>query len=397
MNLNVQKHMVECPTCNEDAYLIYSLENKGVLGIADEYNQEIAVCENCDFIFTVNPINKDILDEFYKKLSNYEYSAGGGGLSKSFKKMIGRQYNFISPYLNNTTSVLEIGAADGYNLKYYKDYGYKVYGIEPSAANQKIVKDNFDIDMYQGTFEEYLQEDISDSFELIFMSHVLEHINNPKIFLKEVRKLNSRYIYIEVPSMDARFNEEPFGSFFFEHINYFTYESIVNLMSSVGYSSEKFCVDYTTDGSSPGHPVIMSLWKKEKEVDFSRIRHSIYSSSNLVSQYFKDSKINFEKIKSKINIIPPEKKIAVWGTGSHTSRLLGMTNLFKRNIVKFYDSDVKKQQFTLLGKEITAFNEDDIKDGVVDTIVVSTFSGEKSILDFIKTLDVNVDVVSLYH
>ena len=65
-----------------------------------------------------------------------------------------------------------------------------------------------------------------------------------------------------------------------------------------------------------------------------------------------------------------------------------MTNLLEKNIVKFYDSDRKKQQFEILGKHITSFDIQDIENGVVDTIVISTYSGEKSILKYIDSLEI---------
>jgi hypothetical protein len=168
-------------------------------------------------------------------------------------------------------------------------------------------------------------------------------------------------------------------------------------MSYVGYESVKFCVDYTTDGSSPGHPVIMSLWEKKSNTEIKSNDHSIYTSENLMSLYLTSSKINFKKIEQKVDSIQDNSKIAVWGTGSHTSRLLGMTNLLDKNIVKFYDSNKKKHQFEILNKKITFFDENDIINGVIDTIVISTFSGEKEILKYINSLNVNVNVVALYN
>jgi hypothetical protein len=51
MNLDIQEHMANCPTCNSDAKLLLTLKCKWLLGVADIYEQEIAACNNCDFFY----------------------------------------------------------------------------------------------------------------------------------------------------------------------------------------------------------------------------------------------------------------------------------------------------------------------------------------------------------
>jgi hypothetical protein len=105
---------------------------------------------------------------------------------------------------------------------------------------------------------------------------------------------------------------------------------------------------------------------------------SVLSSKELLINYIKKSIKNDKRIKAIIDTIDKKKKVAVWGTGHHTSRLLGMTNLKNKNIIKFYDSDIRKNGIKYYNKRIQPFEPIDLKNGEVDTILISTFVAQKA-------------------
>ena len=312
--------------------------------------------------------------------------------------MTKRQYDFIQGIVNDYESVLEIGASTGFNLNTFKKKGKKVFGVEPSFRNKETAKKLYNIDLYTGMYEDFFIENNEEVFDLIILSHVLEHIINPKQFISKIKKQNNKYLYIEVPSFEIQLKSEPFGCFFYEHVNHFTINSLNNLMKKNGYSPLNLNINYNVNGESPNYPVICSLWKNTNA--FYNIESNI-SSDLLMKNYLEISEKNFQSIKEKIDNIPSDAKLAIWGTGSHTSRLLGMTNLVSKNIVKFYDSDLKKHKYKIMGKEISSFNEQDLLSGYIDTILLSTFSAEKSILNYLqnkKVLDDSiVNIISLYN
>jgi hypothetical protein len=393
MNLNVQKHMVNCSVCEGNASYINSVLFRNLVGISDEYEQHIYACDNCDFIFTPNYIDDDLIENYYKNISKYEGNKVGE-VEVEKKLMSQRQYDFIKSSGADYTTILEIGASTGFNLSTFKSNNKKVFGVEPSGNNKITAKKLYDIDLFDGMYDDFYKKYSSNKYDLIFMSHVLEHIHNPTDFIKKITNQNKKYIYIEVPSFEIQIESEPYGSFFYEHVNHFTSNSLSYLMGLHGFTSIKMSIEFNVKGESPSYPVICSLWEKSSKPKYIK---TMVRAKKTIQNHLESSRIIFNSIEEKINAIPSGAKVAVWGTGSHTSRLLGMTGLLKKNIVKFYDSDIKKQQFTINEIKISEFCIDDLKNGLVDVILVSTFSGEKSILDFIKTLDVNVDVVSLYH
>jgi len=393
MDLSTQQHTAKCPICNSSAVFTNTILFKYLVGIIDEYEQNYFVCNTCDFIFTSNYLDDTLIENYYKNISKYEGDAKGK-VDISKRLMSQRQFDFINNSNISYETVLEIGASTGFNLSTFKQHNKIVYGVEPSTLNKKNALELYEIDLFDGMYEEFYKLNNEKKYDLIIMSHVLEHIHNPNEIIKKLNKQNNKFIYIEVPSFEVQIESEPYGSFFYEHVNHFTTNSLSFLMNQNGYNALSISINYNVNGESPNYPVICSLWEKN---DKTSGKKTILHSSFLINNYLSNSENKFKLIQEKVQNIPKNSKIAIWGTGSHTSRLLGMTNLLEKNIVKFYDSDKKKYQFKILDKQITAFDENDINNGLVDTIIISTFSGEKAILKYINSLNVDINVVTLYN
>lgn len=382
----------DCKICRKRADFITSVIFDCVVGIVDKYVQNIFICNNCGFIFTNSYIDYELISNYYRKVSKYE-GDGFGKVDESKELMTKRQFAFISNSGISYETVLDIGASTGFNLKTFKDNGKKVSGVEPSARNKKTAKILYGIDLFNGMYNEFYKKNEDKKFDLIFMSHVLEHTFEPCEIIKKICSQNRKYLYVEVPSFEMQTSAEPFGCFFYEHVNHFTVNSLKYLLEMHGYSAVKISIEFNVANESPGYPVICSLWEKLGKRDCASV---IFDSAFALQKYLECSLRGFDAIKEKIDNINDEKKIAVWGTGSHTSRLVGMTNLMDKNVVKFYDSDTKKHQFKFKGLDICPFDVRDIENGSVDTIIISTFCGEQSIFEYIKSFDVDVDIVGFY-
>ena len=112
------------------------------------------------------------------------------------------QYKYCKPYLKNKKKILEIGAGQGQSVYLFDKEGYSVKFIEPDKLNvilinQKLGKDCGIID----TVENFQS---NEKFEIIWMSHVLEHLINPIMFFKNIYKnlTNDGILFIEVPNCE---------------------------------------------------------------------------------------------------------------------------------------------------------------------------------------------------
>ncbi len=102
------------------------------------------------------------------------------------------------------------------------------------------------------------------------------------------------------------------------------------------------------------------------------------------------------KINEKIDLIPNDSNIALWGIGNTASRLLGSTNLGQKNIIRAYDSDTRKHGLMFAGSKISAFNSEDIDNNFVDTIVITTCKVQNLLLDILAPYKDKINIISLF-
>ncbi|GFZ87486.1 hypothetical protein GCM10008018_37120 [Paenibacillus marchantiophytorum] len=83
--------------------------------------------------------------------------------------------------------LLEIGSGTGEFLWLARDAGWQVTGIEPSAVACEYAKERYDLNLRNELWTESLLEQ-GETFDAIVFWHVLEHISDPKSFLKQVKE-----------------------------------------------------------------------------------------------------------------------------------------------------------------------------------------------------------------
>lgn len=384
-----KKNLIRCNICHTKFKNGKKILFKDLIGLGD-YSQEICQCPNCGFIFVKNPLTQEQLDEKYKKFSKYEFDNKDVSISKTYMNRCIEQKSFIenSLYANDESfnSILEIGAASGANLSLYKEKN--TFGVEPSKWNCENAKKNYCVEMFAGTFDEYIQTYSQKKYDMIFLSHTLEHIVNPCAFIKQCSKINEKYFFIEVPSFDYKLKDEPYGMFTDEHVNMFTFESLQILMNVCGYEILNAEIPFDTCNVLPsGFPSLRTLWRKSNNP---KKYETVLSSKVLFKEYIEWSTKEQKTLKRKIDGIPSTAKVALWGIGNTASRLIGSTKLGKKNIVKCYDSDKRKHGLLFQGIKVCAFNEEDIKNGIIDTVVITTCNAQNTLIGILKPYNVNV-------
>ena len=192
-----------------------------------------------------------------------------------------------------------------------------MYGVEPSENNCKLAKKLYDVDMYCGMFADFIKSDkvANDGYDMIFTSMVLEHIVNPFVFISELGKICNKYFFIEVPALDFKFVDEPFGMICEEHVNIFTFEGLTSLMTACGFEllNAEICFEPSTRLPA-GYPPYQTLWVKGG--GNRPLKRSSFSSSSILGNYIEVNKVELERIDNIISSIPDDEKLAVWGGGA---------------------------------------------------------------------------------
>jgi len=198
-------------------------------------------CDQCGFVFLHPRMTPEAEKEFYEKTyrSTYVKQDPEKLWETSLPEAKDRASRFKGLYTKNSR-VLEIGCASGYFLFSVREYVKSVVGVELTSDYVKYARGR-GLDVMES-----LDEVPDNSCNLIFMFHVLEHIEDPIHFLKEVkRKLShSGKLIVEVPNVNdilvSTYKIKNHLDFYWEiaHKYYFSKDSLKQVINRAGYRVE---------------------------------------------------------------------------------------------------------------------------------------------------------------
>ncbi|RDC57047.1 class I SAM-dependent methyltransferase [Pedobacter chinensis] len=133
--------------------------------------------------------------------------------------------------------VLEIGAGDGSILHYLNDWNFapELYALEIAQSGVDIINDRKLSRLKEArTFDGYKIPYDDDSFDLIILAHVLEHVEHERVLIRELKRV-AQFIVVEVPK-DYRFGVDNRVKHFLDygHINMYTPTLLRFLLQSEG-------------------------------------------------------------------------------------------------------------------------------------------------------------------
>lgn len=118
------------------------------------------------------------------------------------------EWKSIVNHIPDNSKFLDVGCGAGYSMKLAEsEKKCDVYGIDPDpnahGVNRnwgKAEKDNSAHTIIKGSGEDLPFD--SDSFDVVYSSHVLEHVNDETVFLREMRRVakDNGIIIIGVPT-----------------------------------------------------------------------------------------------------------------------------------------------------------------------------------------------------
>jgi len=128
---------------------------------------------------------------------------------------------------------LDIGCATGEFLNYFKNNGWNCTGIEPAKDPRKYAIENFNLDVKA---EEALDQLGPDTFDVITLWHVLEHVPNLNERLGQISKLlkPDGLLLIALPnhlSWDATYYKDFWAGFDVpRHLHHFSPDTVKLLL-----------------------------------------------------------------------------------------------------------------------------------------------------------------------
>ena len=230
-----------CPWCNSE-------NNSKFLELKDYFltqeNFEILECNDCKLLFTTPCPTPDKIGDYYKSDDYLSHNESKKGIVPKIYNLVKKvniknKFNItVNGQQTTDNSILDIGCGVGDFLNYAKEKGCDITGIEPSEDARKIAEEKLGTKIFS---PEELQNIPNESFDIVTMWHVLEHVADLKTeihHLERIVKKNGRLV-LALPnykSFDAEYYKDKWAAYDVpRHLNHFSRTSIKNIFNTTAF------------------------------------------------------------------------------------------------------------------------------------------------------------------
>ncbi|ENY6720777.1 methyltransferase domain-containing protein [Campylobacter jejuni] len=333
-------------------------------------------CQDCGYIynstFDLNKISKEYQSEGYfsRKI-----------VSKDMSNNVKMIKDKCLKYINKNNICLEIAPGSGDMVNALIHDVKFMYTIDPSLVSLEIENIN-NLKHIHGFFNySILKDKLEYKINFIMFRHLLEHINTPLNFLKDVVKLleNNGIIYIEVPNIKEFIEYRRFYEIFNDHCGYYQKNILINTLKSLGceFIDEIF------------------LYREQHMGLFFRKNTNIRYKYKLDFKLFdKNIYISFqENIRKLNNLLHDYKNIAIYGSGAHGNTIITFIDNPEK-IKKCFDLDIRKQGMYLQNSSIIIQepNIENFKD--LEAIIIAAPLYEEEIIKSLKERGYKGDIIA---
>ena len=220
-----------CPICNRPDEVVQLAELRGT----ESSSMGTALCMRCLHCFQNRRPDATWLAGYYR----HQWDERGRdqiGLDPAVTKAGDTEvFDYCHGVVGPGARVLDVGCGFGEKLLPFKKHGCEVIGIEPSEHRADYCSQRMGIDCRCIGIEEIIDHFGDEKFDLIYSSHVLEHVSDPVGFLQNVRSVleEGGLLYLAVPNILGTFL--PWVFHFAPHISLFSRHSLHRMLAGEGF------------------------------------------------------------------------------------------------------------------------------------------------------------------
>lgn len=221
------KKVAECPLCSSTKR--YPFEK------IEEADQLVSflICRCCGLVYQSPRMDESELEQFYEREYRIQRQESENPIEKDIQMQDARAravLGMAQPHLPAVIRHLDVGSSSGALLQRFQEqYGCASVGIEPGDAYRRFSQSQ-GLQIYPSL--DTLAGADEDSFDLISMMHVLEHVVDPVQTLRSLREssmLPGGYILLEVPNLIEHESLE------LSHLYAFTRSTLKAIVQQAGF------------------------------------------------------------------------------------------------------------------------------------------------------------------
>lgn len=238
----MEKKVSVCMLCGNSVFSFYHR-------LRDDQTRRVGRCESCGHVQIIPLPSREEDAEYYQHngqiRSVVSYSdLDDDQLFDKYKAIGEWEVRKAKERIKPEESVLELGSGHGWFVHLMRENGYSVDGIEISEERRAAAKERWGIILGDiNLLDDSARDDsLIDRYDVIWMSHVLEHIIDPVFFLKRAARYlrNNGRIVVTVPNLHD-YNKKAtkeYDDFCYlrGHVAYYSSESLATLLKKCGFT-----------------------------------------------------------------------------------------------------------------------------------------------------------------
>jgi 2-polyprenyl-3-methyl-5-hydroxy-6-metoxy-1,4-benzoquinol methylase len=258
----------------------------------------------------------DFLEDYYEN----KYCQNGIGDSLNYsaeeanniRNKQNELYQLLASHIEtDNKSMCDVGCGEGWNLKFFKEKGWKVTGIDISnfgilEKNPSLDKDFIKTGIMDGLYDLEMRGKL---FDIILLMNVLEHVLEPVKLIEKLKKLLSKdgllviqipndYSLLQIEALNRGFVSESYWVTPPDHLNYFDTDSLVKLLDVSAF----FCKDLFSN-----FPIEFNLFNDATNYQKSKmVGKSVHQSriviENIISTAPFDSVMNLYRALAEVGL-----------------------------------------------------------------------------------------------
>ena len=197
-------------------------------------------CSRCGHLYQNPQPDPDALIARYdSEYSDYEVENDRNFLDLMLKGLSDVSFFERMTTLHPNPSLLDIGCATGTLLEYAGGRGYTVQGVEVCGPAARYGIEHRHVPISVGTLDTVNLK--AAKFASVHFSHVIEHLPDPRGFLRQIHRLMlPRALGVVVTpntaGLQARLFKEQWRSAIADHVHLFSARNLIRLLSETGFT-----------------------------------------------------------------------------------------------------------------------------------------------------------------
>ncbi|MEW6116811.1 MAG: class I SAM-dependent methyltransferase [Nitrospirota bacterium] len=350
------------------------------------YPLHVYVCHHC--LLVQLPVSETPERIFSDYAYFSSYSSSWLAHAKNYVEMMVERFG-IGP----RSRVVEIASNDGYLLRYFKEKGIPVLGIEPAKNVAKAAMDA-GIPTITEFFGVKTAVKLSAGWEqadLLIGNNVLAHVPDLIDFVKGMKVFLSTHgiITMEFPHLMRLMHERQFDTIYHEHFSYFSFLTVRKIFAAHGLTifdvdelpthggSLRIYARHDYDLSRPVSLKVTELLEREREAGFEEL--DLYRSFDEEVKRVKRAILDF-----MLRVKREGKSIVGYGAPAKGNTILNYCGIRTDFIDYTVDLSPHKQNRYLPGSHIPIYHPDRIKETRPDYVLILPWNLKQEIMEQIS-------------